>query len=298
MQNSIDGLKLLKPWMAYIGKADVNPKYIPPKVVDVRVAMGREQSALYGYFLDRANIDGSHARARAMKQGAWLRSVCCDPMHFRHGGGKAPKVTSNMNPKVVAILELVREILSRKEQVVIINSRVGLSNTLQEKLIEAGVPIARIDSTVSADQHSAQANLLKSGRALVMLMGIKCASAYSFDACQNEIIGSIEYSPGPFTQAIGRIDRVTNATEKKIYCILNKNSIEEIMFDTVATKDDAATICLKGQRVARTFKPVDGSEILASAIENFDLSGSTPESECEEQWPKLRKRITNSLTLP
>lgn len=285
-------LKLLKPWMAYIGKADVNPDYIPPKIVDVRVAMGREQSVLYGHFLDRANIEASHPLVRARKQGAYLRGICCDPMHFRHGG---PKVSSNLNPKVIAILELVRDILAAGEQVVIINSRVGLSDTLQEKLVEAGVPISRIDSTIPAEQHAYQANLFKKGKARVKLMGIKCASAYSFDACENEIIGSIEYSPGPLTQATGRIDRVTNKVQKKIYCILNKNSIEEIMFDTVATKDDAATICLKGQRVPRTFKPVDGSEILASAIEHFDLSGSTPESECEEQWPKLRKRIADAL---
>jgi hypothetical protein len=104
----------------------------------------------------------------------------------------------------------------------------------------------------------------------------------------------LEYSFGPFEQAKGRIDRVTNAVLKKIYCILNKNSIEEIMFDTVATKGDAATICLKGQRVPMEFRPVDGSEILASAIEHFDLSGSTPESECEKQWPNLRKRIRDA----
>jgi predicted RNA methylase len=284
-------LKLLKSWMAYISKPDVNQNYIPPEIIDVRVSMGREQSVLYGHFLDRANIDG-HPLTRARKQSAWLRGICCDPMHFRHGG---PKVTSNMNPKVIAILELVRDILAAGEQVVIINSRVGLSDTLQQKLVEAGVPISRIDSTIPAEQHAAQANLFKSGRARVKLMGIKCASAYSFDACANEIIGSIEYSPGPLTQAVGRIDRVTNAVKKKIYCILNKNSIEEIMFDTVALKDDAATICLKGQRVPRTFKPVDGSELLASAIEHFDLSGSTPESECEAQWPKLRKRIADAL---
>lgn len=73
-----------------------------------------------------------------------------------------------MNPKVIAILELVREILGRGEQVVIINSRIGLTNTLATKLAEAEVVVARIDSTQEAEQHAYQANLFKSKRAQVM----------------------------------------------------------------------------------------------------------------------------------
>jgi predicted RNA methylase len=288
-------LKLLKPSMAFIGKEACNPNYIPPKIVDVRVPMGKEQSKLYAYYLDRSRIPGGNPLVRARKQTAWLRNICADPAGFRHGGKGAPVVSSNMNPKVVSMLELTRDILSEGEQVVIINSRVGITNTLQHKLAEAGIPLARIDSTIPADQHAFQANLFKRGKARVNLMGIKCAAAYSFDQCKYLIVGSIEYSPGPFNQAIGRIDRVTNAVLKTIYVILHKNSIEEVQFDVVATKDDAATICLKGRRAPRDFKPVDGSEILAAAIEHFDVSGATPENECEAKWPTLREALRLAL---
>jgi hypothetical protein len=97
---------------------------------------------------------------------------------------------------------------------------------------------------------------------------------------------------------MGRIDRVTNNCQKKIFCILHKDSIEEVMFDVVATKDDAATICLKGQRTPRDFRPVDPAEVLATALERFDLSGGKPECECEEEWPKLCERIREALTKP
>lgn len=288
-------LKLLKPSMAYIGKEQVNPRYIKPKVIDVRVPMGKEQSKLYAHYLNRGNIPARHPLVRARKQVAWLRNICADPAGFTHGTVHTPKVGSNMNPKVIAILELTRDILREGEQVVIVNSRLGLTNTLQQRLVEAGVPIARIDSTTTS-QHAYQSNLFKRGKARVMLMGIKCAAAYSFDQCKYLIIGSLEYSPGPLNQASGRIDRVTNAVEKAIYCILHKDSIEEIMFDVVATKDDAATICLKGQRTPREFKPVDPGEILATALDRFDLSGSRPEQDCESEWPKLRDAIAAALT--
>jgi len=280
-------LKLLKPTMAFISKLDCRADYIAPAIIDVRVPMGKEQMKLYGHFLNRANITG-HPLIRARKQVSYLRNICADPQGFRHGG---PKVSSNMNPKVIAILELVRDMIGRKEQVVIINSRCGLTETLQHKLVDAGISIARIDSSITADQHAYQAGLFKSGKAKVMLMGIKCASSYSFDDCNNLIIGSLEYSYGPFNQAIGRIDRVTNKTKKNIYCILHRNSIEEVQFDVVATKGDAATICLRGKRVPRDFKPVDGSEVLAKAIDRFDMTGATPEINCEQSWPKLRDAI-------
>jgi superfamily II DNA or RNA helicase len=287
-------LKILKPNMAFIAKADCRPDYIPPKITDIRVPMGRDQAVLYGHFTNRGNIEARDAYTRARLQSGYLRNICADPAGFTHGG---PKVSSNMNPKVIAILELTREILARKQQVVIVNSRVGLSDTLYARLVESGVAVARIDSTLTAEQHAYQANLLKMGRVPVLLMGIKCAAAYSFDTVDNLIIGSLEYSYGPFNQACGRIDRVTNKVTKNIYCVLHKHSIEEIQYELVGLKGDAANLCLRGRRIPRDFKPVDGSEILADAIDRFAIDGSRPETECELEWPKLREAIRQATLL-
>ena len=288
-------LKLIKPTMAFISKQDVNTKYIPPKTVDVRVPMGAEQTKLYGYYLDRAHIPAKNPLVRARKQTQWLRAICADPAHFRHGNEATPKVYSNMNPKVIAILELCREILVRGEQVVVINSRVGLTDTIVDKLCECGVSIARIDSTVTAEQHSNQANLFKRGKARVLVMGIKCSNSYSFDDCNNLIIGSLEWNPSALTQATGRIDRCTNKVVKNIYVILNKNSMEEVMYEAVALKDSASEICLRGKRVPRDYKPVDPSEFMAEAISRFDMTGGTPETECEKKWPALRELIIKAV---
>jgi hypothetical protein len=285
-------LKLLKPNMAFISKEQCRPDYIKPKITDVRVPLGRDQAVLYGYFCDRAHIPATNPLVRARKQTAYLRNICADPAGFHHGG---PKVPSNFNPKVVAILELTRDILARGEQVVIINSRVGLTSTIITKLAEAGVAVGRIDSTMTAEQHTYQSNLFKAGKTRVLGMGIKCAAAYSFDACDNLIIGSLEYSCGTFIQACGRIDRITNKKVKNIYCILHKNSLEEVQWETVSMKNDAANLCLRGIRIARDFVPVDGAEILAKALDRFDLSGTTPEVECEAQWPKLARSIGRTV---
>lgn len=282
-------LKILKPSLAHISKPACNPAYVPPEVIDVRVPMGKEQAVLYGHFLDRGNVPGGHPLIRARRQTAWLRNICADPAGFTHGG---PRVASNLNPKVIATLELVRDIVGRGEQVLIISSRIGLTNTLQHRITEAGIPIARIDSTISAEQHAYQANVFKDGKATCMLMGLKCAASHSFDKCANEIITSIEWSPGTYNQAAGRIDRVTSVTKKRIYCILAKDTIEEVMYDVLMTKGDAATICLRGQRVQRDFHPIDAGEILATALDRFDLSGATSEGDCEAKWPNLRDALS------
>jgi len=285
-------LKLLKPNLAFISKEDCRADYIPPKIIDVRVPLGRQQAVLYGFFTDRANIKASSAYIRAGKQVQYLRNICADPAGFTHGG---PKVPSNFNPKVIAILELTRDILGRGEQVVIINSRVGLTSTIEERLIEAGVSTARIDSNVCAEQHAYQANVFKSGKARVLFIGIKSAASFSFDACENLIVGSLEYSYGSWGQAIGRIDRINNQCVKKIYCILHQNSIEEIQFQVVSLKDDASTLCLRGKRVPRDFRPVCAAEIMATALDRFAMTGTKPESECEMQWPQLRSSIRAAL---
>jgi len=294
-------LKLLKPSLAFISKPMCRESYQAPKVVDVRVGLGQEQMTLYRHYMNRSNIPGRHPLVRARKQIAWLRGITADPTGFAHGG---PRVGSNFNPKTVAILELVADILRRGEQVTIITARVGQTDTLHRLLGDAlGDPrlIARIDSTHTADHHSGEAERFKKGKARVLLMGIKCAASHSFSRCPNAIIASLEYSYGPFHQAKGRVDRVNSEFPVTIYCILHRGTIEETMFDVVATKQDAATICLHGQRVPRDFKPVDMQEILAESMTATEAEGDATgpaEDDLEARWPELRERLKVSLVQP
>ena len=107
-------------------------------------------------------------------------------------------------------------------------------------------------------------------------------------------MASLEYSFGSLHQAKGRLWRVTSLggwqpngpRNVRVWCVLHQGTIEETMFDVVvATKEDAATICLLGRRVPRTFKPVDMEEILA--ISYSKLRNWKSEAECETQWPTM-----------
>lgn len=281
-------LKILKPTMAYISKLKCNPQMVELNAKDIRVGMGREQAMLYEHFLNRNNIDSGSALIRARKQIAYLRGICADPANFEYGG---PSVKNNFNPKTWAILELIRDILAKREQVVVVCSRKGQTSTLHNLLISSGVTVSRIDSTVQASRHAYEADQFKRHKSQVQLMGIKCAQAYSFPECSHLIIGSLEYTCGSKIQAEGRVYRVNSAKPVNTYCILHANTIEEIMFDKVACKEDSARICLHGRRVPRDFVPTDMSELLAIAAEVFDFTGLAEEASLEAKWPALSRQL-------
>ena len=303
-------LKLLKPTMAYISKEACNPDLKPCEIIDVRVPVGSEQARLYNYWLERRHYLSEYKSMLtiARVQSSRLRGICGAPVGLDYNRILVPKTLptgetvsvpivpcrSNFNPKTVAILKVAALCLGRQEQVVIVSARVGQSNELARRFTEAGVPIARIDSTVAPELHAAEANRFKRGDARVMLMGIKCAQGHSFDQCPNLIIGSLEWSYGTLAQAQGRVWRLTSPKPVKVWVVLHENTIEEVLFDRVATKRDAATLCLHGRRVPRDFKPMDMAEILAEHIESYRAQTGKPESECEAEWPELCRQIANA----
>lgn len=283
-------LKLLKPSMAYISKEACNPDLMPCEVIDVRVPMGVTQAQLYKKWLNRGEYVNEYRSPLtiALVQMQRLRGICASPasLDFNRGVCK-----SDFNPKIIAILELIRDCLRRGEQVVVVCARVDQSNVIARRLRDAGITTSRIDSTVGAEFHTAEANRFKRGDARIMLMGIKCAQGHSFDQCPNLIIGSLEWSYGSLHQAKGRVWRLTSTRPVKVWCVLHTGTFEELMFDRVATKQDAATICLHGKRIPRDFMPVDPSEILAEHIMDYTTTETQSEIDCESLWPALRSQL-------
>jgi len=287
-------LKLISPTLSFINKEKCNPDLVGCTVRDVRVPLGTQQAKLYAHFLQRSNIPGKNPLVIARKQSAYLRGICADPTGFDTKQRGGPEVLSNMNPKIMATLKLILELNAKGEQVVVISSRVGISNTIADLLEQAGITYSRIDSTVSPDNHNTQSNLFKQKKTEVMLMGIKCAVGYSFPECPNEIITSLEWSYGAKAQAEGRVFRVNSKYPVKIWCILHADTIEELMFDKVATKKDAATICLHGERIDVEFKPIDMNELISEAGNKFNIKSSKEETEVERELAQFLAEHKNN----
>ena len=84
----------------------------------------------------------------------------------------------------------------------------------------------------------------------------------------------------------------------EVTVILNENTIEETIFDRVAQKQDAATICLHGQRVPHNIIQMDADDILAHHVVNWRAGNGSPkaETQCESEWPALKAALVKSVT--
>lgn len=283
-------LKLVKPTLAFISKQDCNPDLPPLKLTDVEVPMGKQQCELYGHFLQTENVPHNNPMTRAAVQVSYLRGICADPAGFPYGG---PRVSTNFNPKAMAALSLIHDMLERGEQCVVVSARCGQSAYLEGKLGDCGIPTARIDSTVPPKRHSRESNRFKQGGARVMFMGIKCAQSYSFSLCPNIIIMSLEYTSGSLEQALGRVYRVDSKQPVNAYLLLHKNSIEQVMRQTVWNKADSATLVLRGKRVSRDFVAVTAGQLIAASLNAYDPSrqGLEDEDDLLCKWPTLQRML-------
>jgi SNF2 family DNA or RNA helicase len=217
-------------------------------------------------------------------QMAYLRGLCANPADTEYN--KFSK--TNFTPKILCIMETIFNVIRKGEQVIHVSARHGMTNEIAERLDRAKIKYARIDG--NSPDKAREAAKFKEGDVPVLLMGIKCAQAFSFEQCKNLIIGSLEWSYGVFNQALGRIYRLTSKEDVNVYVMLHKNSIEEMMFDKLGSKEDAATICLHGKRVPRDVKVLGADEVLAEHVTGYDAlatGAEDGESYIEKQWDKL-----------
>lgn len=281
-------LKSLKPMLGYISKEECNPDLVKCNLMVTKVPMGAQQLDAYAHFIQPENLPFTDPKNRMAVMQNWLRTIAAGgpygPDFIREHSDLKP--TSNYNPKTVMILEKLRECLERKEQCVVIYSRLHSGNEIAARLDKAGVKYSRIDSTQG--KHAKEAAIFKAGKRPVMLMGISCAQAYSFENCRNLIIGSLEWSYGKLNQAMGRVYRLNSKRDVNIYTILHKNTIEELVFEKVCTKQDSATICLKGEFVEHDINLMSPEEIMADHVTNFNRNSENIREEiCENEWPAL-----------
>ena len=284
-------LKLLRPTVAFISKTQCNPDMPKSNVYDIRVPMTNEQRMNYTHFMNPGNIPVTDPRFRYGVQMAYLRGISANPKDTDYNLFSK----TNFTPKILCIMETILNIVGKGEQVIHVSARHGMTNEIADRLDRAKINYARIDG--DSPDKAREASKFKDGEVPVLLMGIKCAQAFSFEQCKNLIIGSLEWSYGVFNQALGRIYRLTSKEDVNVYVMLHKNSIEELMFDKLGSKEDAATICLHGKRVPREVKVLGSDEVLAEHVTGYDaLASGTEDGESyiEKQWEKLLKKYNQS----
>lgn len=284
-------LKLLRPKVAFISKNACNPNLPKANIMKIEVPMSKEQRMNYSHFMNPANIATKDRRFRYGVQMAYLRGISANPHSVKYN----IHASTDFTPKTLAVMETAYTHIKNDEQVLIVTARREQLAELEKRFAEAKIKTSMIHGEIS--DKAKEASDFKSGKTQVMLMSIKCAQALSFEQCKNMIIASLEWSYGVLNQAMGRIYRVNSPQDINVYVMLHKDSLENLMFDKLGTKEDAATIALYGKKVPKEVLTTDDQSVLAEHVLEWDklkgLIESTEETEkvLLGKWAKLRDNL-------
>jgi len=230
------------------------------------------------------------------------------PEHDVTGGSPRSKFT--YIPKVASALELVRQALERREQVIIGSAFQNGLDVFSARLKEAGVPHLVLDGRVSQKRRGELARQFKQGppRAVdeglvpashsafpVLLAGQECmAELHSFNLCNNVLLTAYSWAFDKFEQFINRAHRINSPWPVNVWSVICDGSIDRKLEGGIHEKKDAAELVLDGHLLGETPAEVNLAELLHIAEREFKNVKTLDEHELEQGWPRLRAGLSRA----
>ena len=334
--------KLFGPIILRRRKQDTGVDIVPKIRKVIRCEMGSWQKKVYQYHLDATYLDINGKEAIGARLQA-LRIAAADPTSHllvrqpgeptercdcwplnasgqprrgcpdcRGAGAVALPHQSGQAfiPKMATTLTLVKEILERKEQVVIFSAFNDPLDSLSRWFDQAGVRHVSLDGRVSQKARGVKASVFKSGRfndavaqpslaavptsIPVMLAGVECmAEGHSFHLANNVILIAYSWAYDKFKQALDRVHRMNSAKPINVYVVLCQGTIDRKLESLVGEKGDAAELVLDGQLIGERQEEVNLAELLQIARREFNQKDNTlDEALLQAQWPNLRAQLS------
>lgn len=221
-----------------------------------------------------------------------------------HGRIQLPFRTANpFIPKFQTTLALVKEILERKEQVVVFSAFNDPLDKLSAWLTQANVRHVTLDGRTSQKARGKHAAKFKLGRTLsdavppVMLAGVECmAEGHSFHLANNVILIAYSWAFDKFKQALDRVHRMNSAKPVNVYVVLCQGTIDRKLESLVQEKSDSAELVLDGRLIGERTEEVNLSELLKIALREFNEATNTvDENILTQQWPELRDGLAAAM---
>ncbi|PWU21775.1 MAG: hypothetical protein C5B50_01055 [Verrucomicrobia bacterium] len=341
--------KLFAPVILRRRKTDCGEDLVAMHRNVVRVPMGKAQAAVYRYHLDAEYLDKNGRPALGAKLQA-LRIIAANPSsclleYHPPGPNSLPYDSDHPHgyvrsdvpaevirsprpyiPKLASALNLIHQILERKEQVVVFSAFHDSLDALSARLNEAGVRHVVLDGRTSPSKRGKAAAQFKLGppnhvgddprspsagaaankseirnqksEIPVMLAGVECMSeGHSFHLCRNVILLAYSWAFDKFVQAINRIWRLNSPCDVNVYALICDGSIDRKLEGNIQEKGDAAELVLDGQLIAADPAEVNLAELLKIAQEDFKASKGEhmDETLLELEWPALRSQLAGAM---
>ena len=296
--------KTLAPVIIRRRKAECGLQIATKTVQPIIVNPGQSQLAVYRYHINNPPLRGkkkgsqlAHRRNQIGMQLTNLRLAALCPnapaLSESYTAGDGPRRSwTEWTPKLFACLEIIRERLSRGEQVIIGSPFREFSHTLLAKLNEAEVSAVLLDGETSPEERGLLANDFKIGKYPVLIAGLKAmGEGHSFENCAHLILPGLSYAYDENEQFIHRVWRLTSPAPVTIYPIIMRGSIDEKLHEIFSEKADASNLAIDGRLFTEPEQDIDMEWILNETIKAFDAAVATVDEQALVlQWETTHAR--------
>jgi len=303
--------KLLAPIILRRRKDDCGEDIVPKIRHAVHVPMGLSQAAAYQFHLKARYLDKNGRPAIGAKLQA-LRIAAANPAsqlltrpeHDITPG--APCSRYIYIPKVATTLELIRQVMERREQVLVASAFQDGLDVFSARLNEAGVKHLVLDGRMTQKRRGELARLFKLGPPRAVTQGLtgRCAvhpvalvgaesmaELHSFNLCNNVILTAYSWAYDKFEQIINRAHRLNSPWPVNVWSVICDGSVDRKLEAGIHEKKDAAELVLDGHLLGENPHEVNLAELLHIAQREFADVKTIDEEELEQSWPRLRAAL-------
>jgi predicted RNA methylase len=291
--------KLIAPLLLRHRKKDIGEDIVKRIKHPIQAPMGLKQAAVYQYHLTAEYVDKKGEDALLSKLTA-LRSCAAAP--------QSPNLTQVTNdqyqmyrsdneyiPKVAACLEIIEQILRRKEQGVIFSALHEPLDALSRRLTQAGVPHDLLDGRNSECERGRVSLDFKKGRPQakpLLLAGLGAmGEGHSWHLANNVIILAYDWAWNLFEQAINRVYRLNSPKDINLYPIVCSGTIDRKLDALLDEKGDASELVLDGELMTENVTEVNLHDLLKAARAEWNRQEVYEEETLELEWPELKARL-------
>lgn len=313
--------KLLGPIVLRRRKDNCGESIVPKTITPVRVRPGTAQQAVYSRYLHhrpiyRKRTAKAHREtledftpinpmAAVISQYQLLREAALSPdspaladaVLGHDAKGPATSYTT-FNPKHAACLTLVREMLERGEQCVILAPFQHFGKTITARLKSAGISVCNLDGNLSPRKRGEEAARFKRREYAVLVGTITSMSeGHNFAQCPNLILPSLSWAFDENDQAIDRVHRLTSLQPVSIYILITENTIDELLYQRFVEKSDSSSLAIDAHLITNPVQDINLADLLREAMATFDPNSETlDESAMDDEWVRtLRNRMARAF---
>jgi hypothetical protein len=272
----------LAPVLIRRRKTDCGEAIVKKTVSPILVSPGTAQLAVYRRHLTNPPICGkkpgakpAHRRTQVGMQITNLRLAALCP-HSQNLAdsitrGNGPKRSwTEWTPKLFASLQIVRECLSKGEQVIIGSPFRDFSHAVYSKLQEAEVGAVLLDGSTSPENRGLLAEEFKQRQHAVLVAGLKAmGEGHSFENCSHLILPALSFAYDENEQFIHRVWRINSPKPVTIYPIIMNGSIDQNLHDIFTEKGDSSHLAIDGRLFIEADSNRDMDWLLKEAIRIF-----------------------------